>query len=501
MSTIDPSLTPIGPLTPSITSTGSEPSTTPSAPLDSSSSLLNSLTITSFTTSASVPILDPPTLSAFIRSVIPVLDQHSSQQYKQELDNINATRNMHLNSVLTSEGLLIIFNQLNAMGTQQQNATKKLNQAITQLNNKINTINDDIATTESPPGADQAATQAMNDAIEAYNNGTISTDDFNTAVADYEAYIQARNTTLTPLINQLNNAIDQYNVAVAQYNTSLLEINSLRESYGFSALPDQIPLAHYPLMIDQDGIPPLSPPSLPPDNPTIPLLTDRTPEATLSLLPLPPSNTTLIQQIFVPLVDSQVALSTSFTDFLTMLINHRDFVNFFLKGRIKGQPNSFVEPLPQPLFSLSSGAASTLSGVSLSSMATGLDNPHLAGILSNAIFAQAVKDAGATEAEVPLILNSLNLYQFRLLTLVGLNAGNQSTRLLADKLPFIDVGSSPVAVSLGNSFANQIARLIADDRTGEAIRGFIHQTLPGFSDAKKANLAKTLTAGLNLSLR
>lgn len=500
MSSIDPSIQPSGPSGPttdlSTTGTGTQ-STGSSAIIDTSTSLSGTTgtSAAAATTSASSPVLNLPKfdLNSWLKSILPYQDKLNEQQYEQQVQNILATKNMHLNAILTALGLTALYSEITRLGNQQTNSTNTLNNAISTLNKEINNINNQLANTQNPPGEDEAQIQAMNQAIEEYNAGTISTDDFNAAVATYESYIATRNPTLSSLIDQLNTDIATYNTAVQKYNDSLAGINALREGLGLDPLPVQ-PFMTNPLNLlpDQQGIPPLPPPD--PTNPTLPLIPDEVPVDTVPKVPQPGSTTTLVNQIFTPLFNSQFNSSLSFTNFLQMLIRHRDFVNYYLRGTVLSLPDAYILPKPQVFLTPSQGAASTFSGVGLATLVTGLQSTALDRILSQGIFQKVISDQNSP---VPSkLVNQLALYEIRLLTLLGLNTGIQMNGII----PFNNTESYPNNIALGLSFAGQINNLVAEGTTAEAVQQFLQNNFPNLTKAQLQELGLNLTAGLNLSL-
>lgn len=432
---------------------------------------------------ANNPILNPTSLSIIEFAKLigsKLLDLKNTQNDNQLADDLSL-RSMHINAFLSADALTEIFNKATRLATDQKQAIDDLNDAKQNLNQVLANYNQQIQ-------EDQNQTDIMNQAIQDYNNGVIDEATFNGIANNYNNYVSSRAATLGPLLDQVNAAITAYNDAVTQYNSAIADINATRVQFGLAALPFQ------PSRDPIGGMPYQGPPPTPGQ---VPFLPNRVQNG-VTLTPPAETQAELVDLLFTPAYEGAVPPAAAFADILQLIKQFRDFIKFFLTGKIITEPDTYIEKLPAVFFSQSAGGADSISGVAMGSYVIGLDNRALERIFSNSIYEAATREED--QSLPPQLVDQIKFYGLKLLALTGLTAGSTALGLLADKLPFINVEGSPRAVALGLAFANQISRHISEGQTKEAVDRFIKQNLPGLTDAEAAKLSDTLTAQLNLSL-
>lgn len=490
---IDPNILPSGPIGPDSTDgpsfvpllTDNTTITDSFGPSDTSSSSSSSSLILS-ADEINLPFPDL-TLSQFMKTVSNAIGELRETIFATEDQNNLTLRNMHLNGFLVASNLTSIFNNLMNISHSETLIYNAQSSQIAAINSAIQTYNTNISATMPSPNSDNQQTNAINVAIAQYNAGNLSLADFTIAVDSYNAYASSRNLTIAPFVAALNSAIAAYNLEVSVINAQIEEVNILRLGVGLDPLPLEellTPVTLLPLVT--------IPPTLP-----VPSLPSRTSVPTLPNPNAPQTSHSLISTIFSPQFDAQLPPVISFQNFLEIVQSYREFVQFFLESRVKIQPNGYVEPLPAVFFNSAAGV-STVSGVGLGSLAIGLDTRGMEKLLGNAIYTSSALQFG-----LPLparLLETLKLFSLKSLSVGALLATIPATRIVANKLPYIDITRSASAVFLGYTYSTQISNSLAADDNLLTIQGFARSDFPGFNDARLKQLSGALNAGLNLSL-
>lgn len=490
---IDPSLLPSGPIGPDSTEgpsfvpllTDNSTITDTVGPSDTTSS---SPSLSLFLSASEINLPLPQlTLSQFMKTVNNALNTLRDTVFANENQNNLTLRNMHLNGLLVASNLSSIFNNLIKLAQAQSQLFDAETSQTSAINSAIQNFNNNISSTQPSPGSDAQQTNAINLAIAQYNAGTLSLADFTIAVDSYNTYASSRNLTIAPFVATLNSAIATYNLQVSAINAQIEEVNIIRLGVGLDPLPLEEPLTPVtvlPLVTIPDTLPV---PSLPP-------------RTSVPLLPTPdpaPTSHDLISTIFSPQFDAELPPVITFQNFLQLVQSYREFVQFFLESRVKIQPNGYIEPLPAVFFNSSAGV-STVAGVGLGSIAIGLDTRGMEKLLGDAIYTSAALQFG-----LPLparLVETLKLFSLKTLSVGALLATIPAMRLVANKLPFIDITRSASDVFLGFTYSTQISNSLAADDRLLTIQGFARSEFPGFNDARLKQLSSALNAGLNISL-
>ncbi len=340
--------------------------------------------------------------------------------------------------------------------------------------------------------ADATQIANLNTYINEYNNGTIPLGDATTpgtylyGVQQYQDYVASKQTAIntlntsapTPYNNNLTNGLD-LNGLIAKYNADAAQAN-----LGFPILQPipTVPNGQYQLPSAPSGTPPNIPTLTAPSqtlapqpnlfNPLSP------PEFVIRLLVQLLSVATGFIQLFINFI--------SLTDVLEAQANYLAFQQFYFHSDIPTLPPNYLTPASQqPPTGISSG-------VSLSSLSSGNDNPLTPGLIQRAIThaAQNLLD----QPPPPHAVEKVTYLGLSLLAQSGLYAGSPALHLLLDKLPFINANSSPVAVSLGLSFANQIAFATAKGNLYDEVFAILKQENPSASADTLTSQATALTA-------
>lgn len=474
---ISPSLPPVG---------GSGPSLGP-APLTSPSTFK---TDGQSAYSADIAAGTEITIKDFSQIVLSATNDSNETLWSTQQFNASRRKDFYLALVL--DGLLALeLLEQRVSGAQSFKTSISDNQVfVDSLNSNIQDYNTNTVAIVQP-GID-----TLNQAIDQYNNGTINMDQLNDAIDFYNNEVS---TYFNGLLDQVNSEISDFNNQAAIFNQTVDLLNAARspgtDPYVgqdlYTATPAPMPVLDHITGTETNPIPDVS------FTPTILPYTSNTMSPSSANVDL------LIQTLntdYDNLLNNQLALSTAI---LQSQSNHQGFVQFYLQGIIATLPPSFYTPSLTP--NLSTGASNSAggaggpgSGVSLSTIIASLSNP-----MTNAIIEQSIFSADMQEQSLPLTPAAITQLQFSSLSLlsnIGLQSGSLALRLLADRLAFIDVRSSPVAVALGLTLASEIALGISSGAIANGVKGIIESAYPGLDPAKKEALASQLTAAQELVL-
>jgi hypothetical protein len=446
---------------------------------------------------AAVVVLPLPeiTLNEFIKTVTTALNNLRDTVFEAENQNNLTLRNMRLDAILTAQNLAAKYTAARQVVDLQQQYFDLVSPLVQEVNGAIDIYITRVNNTQGHPGEEQEQIDAMNEAIAQFNAKEITVDEYIEFFNEYFDYANTRNQILSPFLNAVNTAIDEYNSQLPQANLLIDQINEARATLDLPPLPHQEPLDHAePLTLpilpggggkgsDEDVILPFIPDRVIPEHATPP--------------PPPPPARQLVDESFTQEFEAQVPPIISFQDYLEVITKYREYVQFVLSGRVKVMPNGYIEPLPGAFFS-STGVSSAGAGVSLGSLSTGLYNPGLEKILGAAIY-----ESATLKFSTPMparLLATLILTGLETLSVSGLQATIPAMRLVANKLPFIDVDRSASDVFLGLTYSTHISNFIAAEDHLLMIQDFARSAFPGLDDAQRQQLAGALTAGLNLSL-
>ena len=430
------------------------------------------------------------TISQFHKSVTGALNDLRDTIFAAENQNNLTLRNMRLNAILMAQDLAATLARAKEIAFLQQLLYSTQNTAVSNLNGAVAEFNFQMSQSLTIVNGDVNQTNHMNEAIADYNAGNITFLEFLSEANGYNGYATSRNEVIAPFIATFNAAVDLYNSQVTIMNPLIDQINLLRDEAG---LPPNIPQV---LPYDHATFLPFV--TIPAPGELVPFLPDRAPAIFLPLPDPPPSNSDVIDITFTPQFDAQIPPVILFTDYLELVKKYREFVQTVLQSRVKIQPNGYIEPLPAVFFNPGSGSAGAGAGVSLGSVAVGLDARGLEKILGAAIYETAMN-----KFELPLtarLVATLVLTDLKALSISGLQATIPAMRLVANKLPFINEDKSATDVFLGLNYSNQISNFTASEEHQVAIRGYVRLAHPELDDSRLKQVAGALTAGLNLSL-
>lgn len=428
-------------------------------------------------------LLDPPRIS--LREYSTLLETTAGDLSEQEFDNMyhdtGLYRNLKLSGLITAQYLTSLRKYLKGSSEEWIQLTADQNTAINNYNSANTTYQ----------GAVTSAQANMNAAIAAYNNGTMTDLVFNTNVTAY-------NNAIATATNNLTLATDAYRLAVTGtpptqpgLNDRIIALNQQRAGLGLPLIPLMATVPDAPLIPTQAPapltlpVPDVVPPTYPP---------------TLDVVVGPTSQDVILDEFYSPVAENFEKQSKQLSDRLEnneLLMIYR---NFFLSD-LKPVANAFTPRNPLISTAIQSGDTSTSgSGVGLTQLMLGQHVPAASGNISTMIWTQQLEtDKLPLE---PHVFDQIAFAGLELLARAGLGAGSAATRLLYDKIPFLDFRGSPTAVALNIGNINAILQLIQGGATKEVALALLQKAATnGEIDASTLEkLATLLGSTINVQL-
>lgn len=442
---------------------------------------------------AGSPLLAPPSsdmsLLSYARTVNdPVIEF-------RKLANLNSSQDYLLNrladfeSAATAATLIRLFLDIDAYSRAARLTNTIANNNIDNLNQARDVLNTEVQTNKPD---DQAAIDALNQAIQDYNNGVIDQDQYNEAVATYQAYFDGRNPTLTDAETTYNDQVDTYNQQVDALNAQIDENNKLATKLGLPLTP-HIPYANHATNIQ---LPPAQ--TVPPATIPIDTVLDRpAPLGHLASIPPPPTNTTLMQTIYQPSQEAAMTSLAALQDIQDLNAAYILLINYYLAGKVPYLANAFINKNP---VTAAGTAATAASGSSLNGMVLGLQSGGIERVLS---LGQYKLDTLQTSRSIPpRVFDLINANTVNLLGKVGLFASLPATNILGEKLNLIPPESPVVGLSVGFGFLKGLVGAISSDGFKNDLQGFINNALSeaGLTGQGLIDTTNVLTSSTTMAL-
>lgn len=429
-------------------------------------------------------LLDPPRVNLFEYSKLLGEKQQEldEQTYSDIYHDQGLYRNLKLSGLITAQYLTSLRKYLKGSSEEWIQLTQDQNTAINNYNSAATSYQSSVSTAQTN----------MNAAIAAYNNGTMTDVAFNLAVTTY-------NNSIATATNNLTLATDAYNLAVTGtpptqpgLNDRITALNQQRAGLGLPAIPLMATVPTVPVIPTQAPAPLTLPvpdvvaPAYPPE---------------LDEVIGPTSQDVILDEFYSPVVENFEKQTKQMIDRLENNELWKDYRNFYLQGDIKSVANAFTFRNPQVSTIIQSGDTSASgSGVGLTQLMLGPHTPGASGNISTMIWSQQLEtDKLPLE---PHVFDQIAFAGLELLARAGLGAGSAATRLLYDKIPFLDFRGSPTAVALNIGNINAILQLIQGGATKEVALALLQKAATnGEIDASTLEkLATLLGSTINVQL-
>lgn len=452
-------------ITPDLPSVGSSP-----LPLNSQDPQVTTTTTSQIADGQSTYSADLATgnrlsVQAFSKIILAATSESNQVSWETQQYNATSRKNFYQASISQAMGLLEIYAQLSQLAQSYTDAYTNNKNQISTVNAQINTFNSSI------PDA-QAAVDTLNDAITKYNNEQITLSQLNNVILTYNSFAISFNNTS---VATTTNSIDIFNQEAEAANFVVANLNLNMDGTGIQFTGQNLNMNPPQKMPTRNTLPPSAHP------PTSYLtFTPSTIQTVTNTMDPPVSNpTSLTNSLFAPYYSMFAMQFTLTATILQMQSSYRKYVQFYLLGHVPYLPPAFYRPMPQLFLSSSGSGVSAGSGVSLASIVASLNNPLVSAIIAQGIFTSNMNlfSMPATQR----VINQLKFFNLQLLSKIGLLSGSPALRLLAGRLPFIDLRSSPVALALGLALTNEIALAVASGSIFSGIKQILSQAYPGLA--------------------
>lgn len=429
------------------------------------------------------------TIKQFSHIVLSATNENNTVIWNTEQFNATSRQEYYIALVLDGLAALEILRRQTQDIGEYKTIVSDNQVYVDQVNTNILYYNDNVTTLPPPNIA------TLNQAIDDYNNGDIDMDELNTAIDSYNNEVDYFNSQ----VDQANLDISNFNDQAAIYNQSVALINASRPP-GIDPFVGQTLItetaAHMPTTPHITGSESGDIPHAAFTPTTLHTISNTMSPALANIDPILKN----LNDKYTFYLENQLALSTAI---LQAQSSHTGFVQFYLQGIIPLLPPAFSSPAIQPALSAggsggTGGAGGAGSGVSLASIITSLSNPLMNAIIAQSIFAadMHLQSLPATSAAVA----QLQFLSLSLLSQVGLQAGSLAVRLLANRLAFVDVRSSPVSVALGLTLASEISLAVSSGAIARAVKELLADAYPELNPEKRDTLSSQLTAAIELIL-
>lgn len=434
----------------------------------------------------STDIAGGKTLTIMGFSSVVLTATNEAQQVSFASQQYNDTSRKALYNALIESALnfLSVYKQFTAIASQYANAYN-------QDNTNINTANSSITAYNNQTLADQTAINNLNAAINNYNDGSLSKADLQIAINTYNAYAAARNSSA--VVTNANSAINTFNNNTNGINSQVALVNQELQNGGVGPLPGQQAYGSTTTLMPT-GVTFSGPPMT-----TLSTTISNLPAVTNTMEPNGGGDgsglATSLFTSFYNLFSTQFALTARI---LKSQSAYQGFVQFILQGNRPYIPTAFYTPTPRVNSDSGGGGIGQGSGVSLTALITSLSNP-----LATAIIQQTIYSSQLSSEESPsptAISQQLEYLRLRLLSQIGLQGGPSTLHLLAGRLPYLDLESSPVALAAGIGVAGETAQAVATGSIQTGIQAILSQAYPNLSTQNLNQLTAQLTASSELFL-
>lgn len=359
----------------------------------------------------------------------------------------------------------------------------------------VTTLKTNLSNYNSSISTDGNVVASMNLAISNYNLGLITSDTYNAAVSNYNAYVTGQDMRAS----NASTALTTFNTQAAHTNDQIIQYNIDLNALGESGFTKQ---STYPT----GGITALQPLALAPPPPA----------SGFQITPPTKSNTTTVSNTITPPVTSASAYINSvvgpfFFLFLPQvavaqkkLKGQSNFVfyqllSFLANVPVANLPASYSTPSSNVSLQGATSSQGAGSSVALAANASSLTNPLLNAIISYAIFS-SILASNQQQASQPTIQNASNL-----LALFGGTFLSQANLLSADTAARFGIGSanpasSLVAAALGIAFAQEVLSGISSGALNQGISALLASLLPNLTPAQLQSLVSQIAPALELTL-
>lgn len=412
-------------------------------------------------------LLNPPRVD--LKGYSELLGQTQAEMTKTVNESLYQDQGLYKNFTQSN---VITAQYLSSLRSFLVSSTKQWADITNQQNASINTYN---AANTAYQTSVNTAQNNMNSAIAAHNAGLMDDATFNANVDTYNTAIANATATFTAATNT-------YNQETTNINTQIDNLNQQRIALGLPPIPDQVFAPAVPTIPVQAYAPlPLPVPSV--AAPVYPPL--------ISNVTGPGSVTDVLDVYYKPVVKQYKKQVKQSNKNIANNILWKDYSDFFLQGELKSIPNAFSFKGPYiTTLNDSGGTPAAGSGVSLSLLLLGPQAPAASGSLSTQIWRQQ----GNTDKEAlpPHVFDQLAFEGVSLLARAGLASTSGATRLLIDKVGYIDFRSSPVALALNIGNINQILQIIQGGTTTQLAAALLAKATNGQLDAATLQQLSTL---------
>ncbi|MBV36928.1 MAG: hypothetical protein CMP47_15980 [Rickettsiales bacterium] len=370
-----------------------------------------------------------------------------------------------------------VNNSANAMNPQieaHQPQAESFNQSVDSYNQAVQTFNE----ANDPPGS---ATQAE---INAYNAAAAN---YNAAVTSYN--LSANSTNFS--INQYNADVTNYNLTIQQTNAQIDQINIQRQQEGQPPLPYQEEL---PLKDTIETKTPVA--TVPPGGTTSPIATE-TPVAiptTVDVQLNDPQQVAFLDYLkesYFPFAVPSLSYITTFDRLFDLLLENKA-VPFY-----QGQGQMDITMPDAPTYDRPEGQhveGGTSGGMSLATMALGLDGDEMERVLSDGLIEEAFKQYNL---EPPfLVPDQLQALTFAFITRNALRGALPGLSFLGNDLSSITSEGPDVRIALSLGAVSGVLGILRSNDLQNQVGPLIDE-LPGFeklSAEEKQRLSQELSA-------
>lgn len=413
---------------------------------------------------------------AYLNQVAGATSDNKRAQYAADRTNNQVLINLYQAFAETSAVLQKLFNEIQDAVAEWTNLVANEHT----MENAVTTYN----------GTVSSAVTAMNSAIDTYNNIVPPTAQSQQDLQDAQSNYQ----------QTMDDATATYNQAVTTFNTQTKGIKAVNADLAALGQPP-LTSGQLPVTSNLTGTVPGVTPTFVQDPPIGSLSTQSVPDITIS--PAPPSDLDVLRTVFTPAALAAIRTMNNVTQqtklYQGLLILQQTLSQ--LQG--VALPAAFYSRHYQAFMS-SLGAPSLGTGPSLVASTSLVDDPELAGILSNAAYEdvyQRVTNRGSLPAS---IVTQLQLLTLQILSNEAANAGTQvaESGTGSGGAPPQGAVTSPAEVTGTALFGANILLAVSNGSTQAAIQALLarNDVALHLSDQERSKLVTALAAVLNLTL-
>lgn len=337
---------------------------------------------------------------------------------------------------------------------------------------------------------------AMNRAVSDYAAGVITQSTYMAAVNAFTSYAGSQNQTLSPLANAYIADIAAYNNNLSAINAQIDAFNAVRQANNQPLIPRQLPIN----LPTQSSL--LLPTSMP--SGTVPPNTNPLSSGPIILLPNVPEGSTttnantflndLIVQILATAVQQLI-----YTNNIQSNINTSEVYLDRLKGRKSKYTPFGADDRVNNVFVNELQTIASVSGVGLTTLATGISNDDLDSIITKMLLLSSTDHILGGDKPLPkALMDKILAFTLHALKEISVSAALKAAGLLANSPAAAYPGSPAVEAATALGFSNGIQALVSSGAIENALRSYLASF--GYSESEIAKLISPLTSAISLSL-